>query len=205
MSSTNRSNARESHVADYYLTPIKDICTFLNAFGRPDSNIDILDPCGGGSIGQVTLTEGGTDHLVGVQPMAYPEAIKQTWGMGVISADIRDDSPSDLHGSYLDLPLKNEFDMIITNPPFNIALDIIKKALDDVREGGWVIMLLRLNFLGSKSRKLFWDNHMPHSVYVHHQRMSFTSDGGTDSIEYAHFCWRKDSTSKCNSSKLFVI
>ena len=205
MSSTNRSNARESHIADYYQTPIKDVCTFLQAFGRPASHIEILDPCGGGSSGQVTLSEGGTEHIIGVHPMAYPEAIRKTWGHGVISADIRDDSPADLHGSYLDLPLKGEFDIIITNPPFNIALDIIKKALDDVRDGGWVIMLLRLNFLGSKGRKAFWDDNMPHSIYVHHQRMSFTTDGGTDSIEYAHFCWKKDTLNKCTSSQLFLI
>ena len=45
--------------------------------------------------------------------------------------------------------------MIITNPPFNIALDIIKKAIDDVKVGGSVIMLLRLNFYGSAKRKEF--------------------------------------------------
>ncbi len=39
--------------------------------------------------------------------------------------------------------------------------------------------------------------------YVHHQRMSFTDDGGTDSIEYAHFVWKKGTSS--NDSKLFLI
>lgn len=51
-------------------------------------------------------------------------------------------------------------------------------------------MLLRLNFLGSKQRKEFWDKFPPKWIYVHHKRMSFTDNGATDSIEYAHFVWR---------------
>jgi hypothetical protein len=32
MSSTNRSNARESHVADYYVTPIRTVISFIQEF-----------------------------------------------------------------------------------------------------------------------------------------------------------------------------
>ena len=32
---------------------------------------------------------------------------------------------------------------------------------------------------------------MPKYIFVHHQRMSFTEDKKTDSIEYAHFVWQK--------------
>ena len=34
MSSTNRSNARKEHVADYYVTPIQDIELFLKEFDK---------------------------------------------------------------------------------------------------------------------------------------------------------------------------
>ncbi|MDR2572281.1 MAG: hypothetical protein LBD23_18560 [Oscillospiraceae bacterium] len=61
----------------------------------------------------------------------------------------------------------------------------------DVNDGGWIVMLLRLNFFGSKQRKPFWDKFMPRYVFVHHKRIGFTKGGGTDSIEYAHFCWQK--------------
>jgi len=51
MSSTNRSNARNSHIADYYITPQKAIREFLDIFCK-DENIDlssqkhyIFDPC----------------------------------------------------------------------------------------------------------------------------------------------------------------
>jgi len=51
MSSTNRSNARDVHIADYYVTPQYAIGNFLDAFCK-DENIKlssqehlILDPC----------------------------------------------------------------------------------------------------------------------------------------------------------------
>jgi cephalosporin hydroxylase len=54
MSSTNRSEARDSHIADYYVTPKEPIRQFLLKFCN-DEQIDlsvqnhfILDPCAGG-------------------------------------------------------------------------------------------------------------------------------------------------------------
>lgn len=43
---------------------------------------------------------------------------------------------------------------------------------------------------------------MPHEIYVHSKRMSFTKNGGTDSVEYAHFVWKKGSKS---NTKLFLL
>jgi len=51
MSSTNRSNARDEHIADYYVTPQKPIKEFLNKFCKEEHiNLSsqehlILDPC----------------------------------------------------------------------------------------------------------------------------------------------------------------
>lgn len=49
-------------------------------------------------------------------------------------------------------------DVAITNPPFSIAEDVIKKALT---EADWVVMLLRMNFLGSDDRANWLRNEMP--------------------------------------------
>ena len=32
---------------------------------------------------------------------------------------------------------------------------------------------------------------MPEYIFVHHKRMSFIEGGGTDSVAYAHYVWRK--------------
>jgi hypothetical protein len=180
LSSTNRSSARESHIADYYVTPIADIVTFLNEFKKIELNINnmiILDPCAGGDL----------NH-----PMSYPTAFKQAgFANRIYSTDIRKDSLADKKVDYINYQLKNKVNMVITNPPFNIALDIIKKALNDVKDNGWVIMLLRLNFFETKDRKPFWNENMPEYAFVHHKRMGFTDKGGTDSVAYMHCCWRK--------------
>lgn len=187
MSSTNRSNAREEHVADYYVTPVKDIEKFLIEFSKETPNLrwigeNILDPCAGGD----------AKH-----DMSYPKAIYNTYytDSNIVTFDIRQDSLATIICDYLktdvhDILGKNP-QIIITNPPFNQALPIIQKALQDVEDGGYVIMLLRLNFLETKTRKEFFDNYMPQYIFVHHQRMSFIEGKGTDSVAYAHYVWQK--------------
>jgi hypothetical protein len=179
LSSTNRSTAREEHIADYYVTPINSIVDFIDEFViTEDGNFDgkILDPCAGGDI---------KHH------MSYPEAFKKREYIHIDTIDIRKDSLAGIKDDYLKTDCKNKYNVIITNPPFNISLNIINKALDDVKEGGWVIMLLRLNYFGSDKRKPLFEAHMPKYCFVHSKRMSFSDNGGTDSIEYAHFCWHK--------------
>lgn len=178
MSSTKRGYNR--HKWDYYVTPIEPICEFIEEFWMQEPaafSYSIFDPAAGGDA---------------KNPMSYPTALDL---MGVpedniFTMDIRQDSLAELKGDYLKLKSVNCF-TIITNPPFDLAVPFIRKALDDVKAGGFVIMLLRLNFLGSKERRQFWAENMPKYIYVHHRRMSFTGDGNTDSIEYAHFIWQK--------------
>lgn len=179
MSSTNRSNSRDNHIADYYVTPIDKISDFLEEFEKVenvDKDIQILDCCAGGD----------EKH-----PMSYPEALNKKGFINISTLDIREDSLSETKGDYLHMDYTNKMDMIITNPPFSLALDIINKSLDDVKDGGFVIMLLRLNYFGGKVRKELWEKQMPKYCFVHHKRISFTDDRKTDSIEYAHFVWQK--------------
>jgi len=193
MSSTSRGYNR--HKADYYVTPHKPIKDFLSEFlqdeaiSRPD-RMFWLDPCAGGCA---------------YEPMSYPAVIKEAFGEDAMTIDAREDSRADIKADYLSYELKSPRpDIIITNPPFNIALEIVKKALTDVKPGGYVVMLLRLNFFGSQERKSFFDEHMPKYCYVHRRRLNFitkreqerikkeTGKSATgDSIEYAHFVWQQ--------------
>lgn len=187
MSSTNRGYDR--HKSDYYVTPVDKIVEFLAAWmedennqedysvlaNRPDK-LAWLDCCAGGD----------AKH-----PMSYPAALEQI-GVYPQTVDIREDSLADWKVNYLEME-PERWDVIITNPPFYAAQEIIEKALSEVSDGGYVVMLLRLNFLGSKQRKQFWENNPAKKIYVHHRRMSFTG-GPTDSIEYAHFVWQRGYT-----------
>lgn len=200
MSSTNRSLTKRSEL-DYYVTPQKEIENFFDHWipdiidceehsvegpgmdiamiGKRPDLILWLDPCAGGD----------TEH-----EMSYPEVIKRKFNPGILlTIDIREDSKAKIKKDYLKFVThRNFFDVIITNPPFYLAQEIVEKALQDVKSWGYVVMLLRLNFLGSEKRFKFWRDNKPAWVYVHHNRMSFTDDGNTDSIEYAHFVWKKD-------------
>lgn len=60
-------------------------------------------------------------------------------------------------------------DVAITNPPFSLAESIIKKALV---EADWVVMLLRMNFLGSDGRANWLRNEMP-DIYTLPDRPNF--------------------------------
>lgn len=184
MSSTNRSDARKEHVYDYYVTPVKDIVNFFSELDKTitiDMNRCTLDPAAGG---------GGIQNDL----MSYPTALYEYYKVptdDIKTIDIREDSLANIKGNYLDMKLEYQPYVIITNPPYNKAIEFIKKALNDVEENGYVIMLLRLNFLETRARKEFFDHCMPEYIYVHHKRISFTKDGGTDSTAYAHFVWRK--------------
>ena len=82
------------------------------------------------------------------------------------------------------------FDIIITNPPYSIAIEFITHALDIVKENGFVIMLLRINFLESQKRQDFFIQNPLHSLFVLSKRPCFIN-GRSDSTGYAWFIWQK--------------
>ena len=197
MSSTNRGYKR--HKSDYYITPQPYIRTLLGEFFEIE-NIDNpedliwLDPCAGGEV---------KDDII-IDEMSYPAVLKE-WGVFPKTIDIRKSSLAEIKGNYLEIELEEKPHIIISNPPFlqEVLQPFIRKAIEDVKDGGYVIMLLRINFLGSRGRSLkdenkkgykgFWLDMFPELKYVliHPDRMSFTKDGKTDSVEYCHMIWQK--------------
>lgn len=86
-------------------------------------------------------------------------------------------------------------DLIIGNPPFEYAEEFCRKSFEALRPGGFVVFLLRLAFLCGQGRgRGFWIEFPAYSFHPLPERPSFTGDGGTDSTEYAIFCWRKGFT-----------
>jgi len=78
-------------------------------------------------------------------------------------------------------------DLIITNPPFSLAKEFIDHSTNHANT---VIMLLRLNFLGSIKRYSWWKDNPPTALYILSKRPSFTGTG-TDATEYCWFVWDK--------------
>ncbi|AUR85884.1 N-6 adenine-specific DNA methylase [Vibrio phage 1.081.O._10N.286.52.C2] len=177
MSSTNQTVNKD----DYYATPTWIVEEFFERFVREYSlnisNMNILDPSSGGC----------ANHAA-----AYPIVLKESYGVSAATMDIREDSHAQVIADYLQTPVAiNYYDMIVTNPPFSLSVDFATKAINEVKDDGYVVMLQRLNWLGTQKRKPFWDAMPLKSVMVHHKRPSFHGTKGTDSIEYAHFVFQK--------------
>ncbi|SHO54371.1 DNA methyltransferase [Vibrio quintilis] len=80
-------------------------------------------------------------------------------------------------------------DVIITNPPFSLALEFISTALTrDLSYDGTMCFLLRLSMLGSKSRADFWRKFPWTNLLILTPRPSFVH-GSSDNSEYAWICW----------------
>lgn len=216
MSSTNRWGDR--NVSDYYVTPYKPIKDFLDSFLKDEEidlqNLLILDPCAWGNPpitveipyepdrkkqekelkkAYNTVISTGAVYLCtqNKNSMSYPTVLTEYGATNIITNDIREDSPATYHKDFTQAQWKDMYDMIITNPPFFLATEIIQKSLELVKPGGYVIMLLRLNYFGGELRREFWKNNMPIRTYVHNKRIWFTPDGATDSIEYQHVAFKK--------------
>lgn len=93
-----------------------------------------------------------------------------------------------------------KYDLIVTNPPFNLAEQIIEKLIDQhMNPGGTIVLLLRVNFLGSVDRATnLWskDENKPAGLTTIAPRPSFSGDGGTDMTEYAWYVFGNTSRIK---------
>lgn len=82
---------------------------------------------------------------------------------------------------------------IITNPPFKYAQEFAEKAIELINDGNKVALFLRIQFLETKDRKLFFKNYPPKYVYVSSSRITCAMNG--DFLKYKKtgsascYCW----------------
>lgn len=94
---------------------------------------------------------------------------------------------------FLTLTADTKYDLIITNPPFSLALEFVQKALELRRTtSSKVALLLRLNWLAGQKRAPWMRENTP-SIYVTPRRPMFkvNKDGklGSDATDYGWFVW----------------
>ena len=86
------------------------------------------------------------------------------------------------------------YDLVITNPPYTHALPFAEKGLSLLVPGGYLALLLRLNWLEGvrkNPRYAFLRETRP-NAYVLPRRPRFGDAKGTDSCAYAWIVWCKD-------------
>lgn len=119
-------------------------------------------------------------------------------GYKVITNDLDKSNEADTHFD-LAVPLNwmliEDVDFIVTNPPFNLASEIISLAHQKAKRG--VIALLRLSFIEPCLNRSEFLTVNPPSQMIVTPRISFTGKG-TDNITTAWFIWLKDSELKAS-------
>lgn len=96
-------------------------------------------------------------------------------------------------------------DRIITNPPFGLAADMVRRALGIAREG--VAFLLRLQWLETLERYQLFQEHPPTLVAVFSERVAMC-EGGWDpkcstATGYAWFCWERNRDGWIRPARVF--
>lgn len=80
------------------------------------------------------------------------------------------------------------FDLIVTNPPFSMALAFVKLSLSLLAPGGKACFLMRANFFHSHARYRFNRTHPPKREYRLAKRPKFRY-GRSDSWDYSWFVY----------------
>ncbi len=91
--------------------------------------------------------------------------------------------------NYLEMQFPARFAVAITNPPFSLAMEFVRAMRADA---GVVIVLQRMNWLGTEGRASFFRENTP-DVFVLPNRPAFCVNAKgqpvTDSCDYAWFAW----------------
>jgi hypothetical protein len=179
MSASGRSVVAQTghvrHADDFYATPAWCTRSVLETLDLKDG-LRVLEPAAGeGAI----LRE-----LLGANPRMKVQGVEVDEGrMTRASSLCRVD-----HSSFIGWKSRTKFDLVITNPPFALAMDFIQASLPLLATTGTAALLLRLNWLASMKRASFLTRFCP-DVFVLPRRPSFTG-GGTDATDYGWFLWR---------------
>lgn len=170
MSSTNRGGQRSA--ADFYVTPAWSVHRILEALPHSMKRGVWMDPCAG----EGSIIQAAQGVLDGIQWQAIELRDE--------CKDLLSEIPncSVTIDNYLRQLPAGHVDVVLMNPPYRLAEEFIVHAMKHAR---FVVVLLRLNFLGAEKRSEFLRAWAP-DVYVLPNRPNFIpGQSGTDSIEYA--------------------
>lgn len=183
------SGENERKEFDQYFTPpeVVDACTdyFLWYIGNEAYPGSILDPCAGHGVwGNSLANKIVSSKLVGIdidKSLEKPKGFDEWHNFDFIKG---------LESN------NNQFDYIISNPPFKDSQRFVEVGMSYLREGGWMVYLLNESFLNSIGRyeDIFTSQwYRPEHVAISSRRVDFTGQGNPHTL-VALFIWRLGKT-----------
>ena len=147
----NPEHKRVEH--DFYATNPKAVEMLLDAYEFENVKT-ILEPC----VGQ--------GHIIDVVKEHYKDA--ETTVLDIVDRDY----PETIVHDFLTWETDNEYDLIITNPPFSLGSEFVRKGISLLSENGQMAMFLKIQFLEGSKRKELFDKYPPKYIYVFRNRMA---------------------------------
>lgn len=161
---------------DYYATDPNAIRLFLDQFeadGESLANAVWEPACGEGNL---------------VQPL-------KERGHNVFATDLIDRNGNHTFDFLNKSPNMQWCGDVLTNPPYKQAQAFVETALARVEDESKVIMLLRIQFLESQRRHIFFKQNPPKYVYVHSSRIQIRLNNDPtingSALCFAWFVWEK--------------
>ena len=185
---TKKLRKRQSY--DYYPSPLPLCVAALQRFRDRTEMAPrvILDPgAGAGPWGDAYRRVFGGGWLIGTDLRAVPpNPSYDAWHTEQDYLAVWADQilPANIAGA----------DLIIGNPPYGdgMAEKFVRRSLQLLNPGGYLIFLLRIEFLCSQRRGTgLWQELPPRWIDASSRRPSFTGNGKTDATDYALFTWQQ--------------
>lgn len=177
MSTAERNHQR--HQFDFYQTPLPHVQAAFDLLPVSFTPSWVLDPGAGTGVWGREARRRYTAamvHGIELRDVPCPEGFS-VWHAGIDFTAI---------GQHAAL-----WDLVVGNPPFNVAEQFIQQSMVMLSTGGYLLFLLRLNFLETQKRYPLWRQYRPFRIGVYVQRPSFTANGGTDATGYMACLWQK--------------
>ena len=162
---------------DYYSTDPKALEIFLDKI--KEDNITLHN--------KIWESACGEGHL---------SRVLENRGYQVFSSDLVDRGFGKVQ-DFLNYENQNKLSVdILTNPPYNKAQEFVEKALDVIRDGYYVVMFLKIQFLEGKERRKLFDKYPPKYVYVNSARQICYLNGDmskkmSSATCYCWYIWEK--------------
>lgn len=123
----------------------------------------------------------------------FIHAARQVWPKATIAGiDIAPRGPEVLKADFFELPRREEYDLVIGNPPWSLAQEFVEHSLRVVRNLGVVAFILRTSFWHGQQRvDGLHRPHPPRFWLPLRERPSYTGDGKSDSVDSSVFVWQK--------------